>query len=192
MAFYQKSLLQKLIKRLEHMSIVFVFGIGPGHWERLRRKAEKGNKVQASPLCAFSFPKCLKTMLRNALHKLNQLPAAFMFRAFLSHTDNRLTSPRSLHGFLKSGGGVRGISFIQHPYPKRAALFYLWNALYPKKWWLLLGVCCWRWAFCLQTRYSGPGNQQVRIMMQECKRFTLVQKLGLVSQSFLTDIHVPD
>lgn len=25
------------------MSVVFAFGIWPGHWERLRRKVEKGN-----------------------------------------------------------------------------------------------------------------------------------------------------
>lgn len=59
------------------------FGQAPGRGSggELRKEI----KVQASPLCAFSFPKCLKTMSRNALHKLNQLPAALMFIAFLGH-----------------------------------------------------------------------------------------------------------
>lgn len=41
--------------------------------------------VQASLLHAFSFPQCLRTMSRNALRKLNQLPAAFVFSTFLGH-----------------------------------------------------------------------------------------------------------
>lgn len=53
--------------------------------EAQEESRERKYKVQASPLCAFSFPKCLKTMLRNALPKLKQLRATFMFLAFLGH-----------------------------------------------------------------------------------------------------------
>lgn len=53
--------------------------------EAQEESRERKYKVQASPLCAFSFPKCLKTMSRNALPKLNQLPATLMFLAFLGH-----------------------------------------------------------------------------------------------------------
>lgn len=53
--------------------------------EAQEESRERKYKVQASPLCAVSFPKCLKTMSRNALPKLNQLLATLMFLALLGH-----------------------------------------------------------------------------------------------------------
>jgi hypothetical protein len=37
------------------MRIVFAFGIWPGHWERLKRKAEKGNTKLRQTVSVFSF-----------------------------------------------------------------------------------------------------------------------------------------
>lgn len=53
--------------------------------EAQEESRERKHKVQASSLCAHSFPKCLKTMSRNALPKLNQLLATFMFIASQGH-----------------------------------------------------------------------------------------------------------
>lgn len=68
---------------------------------------ERKYKVQASPLCAFSFPKCLKTMSRNALPKLNQLLATSTFLPFLGHQiTGQLLQDLCVYDWRLGGWGV--------------------------------------------------------------------------------------
>lgn len=87
---------------------------------------ERKYELQASPLCTFLFPKCLETVLRNALLKLNQLLSVC---AHGSPGSPQITGapPRPVRAL------ENGVSSMQHPHPARAASLCRRNSLYKEQ-----------------------------------------------------------
>lgn len=68
-----------------HECRVCFWNVARPRGEAQEESRERKYEPQASASRAVSVPECLRSVLGNALLKLNQLLAAFMFIAFLGH-----------------------------------------------------------------------------------------------------------